>query len=447
MWTLKGDHSSFDIALRSYNLKHNKHCSLDLLPGCLYNSPLNNFEAAMSSAPSIPEVHGAYIQRTLNPVIESLVTDLIVNKPADVLLYMHTWLAERHPSMTLTKAEKAELKRLKRRFQRLQAKVKVKAKSNESVSASSDDEDDYIDEMPAMSLRASNSRTSVSAEAFGVWNKKEDFKPRVIPKSAEQKAQIAERLSRSFMFSALEDTERDVVIDAMEERTANPEEYVIQQGQDGHELFVVDSGRLACSKVFKESQDQTFLKHYEPGDTFGELALLYNAPRAASIKAETLSKLWVLDRGTFSHIVKDAAMRKRERYDNLLKRVELLENMDTYERSQLSDAFQPVSFAAGDYVITEGEQGELFYIIESGAAVAMKILEAGQPAQKVKPYTEGEYFGELALLRGEPRAASIVAETDLKCVTLDRQAFKRLLGPLDDILRRNASKYEGYLMS
>jgi cAMP-dependent protein kinase regulator len=49
------------------------------------------------------------------------------------------------------------------------------------------------------------------------------------------------------------------------------------------------------------------LKTYEPGDAFGELALLYNAPRAATIKAKVASQLWVLDRNTFNHIVKDAA--------------------------------------------------------------------------------------------------------------------------------------------
>jgi cAMP-dependent protein kinase regulator len=51
----------------------------------------------------------------------------------------------------------------------------------------------------------------------------------------------------------------------------------------------------------------TYLKTYEPGESFGELALLYNAPRAASIKAKTSTNLYELDRETFNNIVKDAA--------------------------------------------------------------------------------------------------------------------------------------------
>jgi cAMP-dependent protein kinase regulator len=57
------------------------------------------------------------------------------------------------------------------------------------------------------------------------------------------------------------------------------------------------------------------LRKYEQGDAFGELALLYNAPRAATITSDEECLLYELDRNTFNHIVKDAAIRKREKYD------------------------------------------------------------------------------------------------------------------------------------
>lgn len=96
------------------------------------------------------------------------------------------------------------------------------------------------------------------------------------------------------------------------------------------------------------------MKEYQPGEAFGELALLYNAPRAASIRAKTAADLWALDRRTFNHIVKDSAQQKREKYEEFLKKVSILENMDGYERSKLSDAIQEQWFNEGDYVITEG---------------------------------------------------------------------------------------------
>lgn len=74
----------------------------------------------------------------------------------------------------------------------------------------------------------------------------------------------------------------------------------------------------------------------------------------------------------------------------------------------------------------------------------MKKAGEGEQDMKVMDYGKGEYFGELALIRDMPRAASVYAKTDCVCLTLDRGSFKRLLGPLDDILKRNASIYDEF---
>ena len=84
-------------------------------------------------------------------------------------------------------------------------------------------------------------------------------------------------------------------------------------------MYVVDSGNLMCTKVFPGNSEPTFLTRYQSGDAFGELALLYNAPRAATITANDDCLLWKLDRETFNHIVKDAASRKREKYEKFLE--------------------------------------------------------------------------------------------------------------------------------
>ena len=95
------------------------------------------------------------------------------------------------------------------------------------------------------------------------------------------------------------------------------------------------------------------IKKYFPGDSFGELALLYNAPRAATIISSSDCVLFALDRETFNHIVKDAASKKREKYESFLNNIELLDTMKPYERTQIADALKPMKFDKGDYVVKE----------------------------------------------------------------------------------------------
>jgi cAMP-dependent protein kinase regulator len=115
--------------------------------------------------------------------------------------------------------------------------------------------------------------------------------------------------------------------------------------------------------------------------------------------------------------------------------------MEPYERSVLSDAFVEEKFKAGQHIIKAGEEGNKFYLIEEGECIATK----GEESKEVMHYNQpGQYFGERALLKNEPRAANIIAKTDCTLVSVDRHSFKRLMGPLDAILRRNMEIYEKF---
>ena len=131
---------------------------------------------------------------------------------------------------------------------------------------------------------------------------------------------------------------------------------------------------MTCTK--EHDGKITALKQYGPGETFGELALLYNAPRAATITVDSeKAMLWSLDRLTFSCIIKLAVQKRRQRYQNFLEKVEILNQLERHERSRIADAFTEQWFKLGDTIINEGDQGQDFYMIVEGS---VKVLKAGK---------------------------------------------------------------------
>merc|ERR1712196_164562 len=115
-------------------------------------------------------------------------------------------------------------------------------------------------------------------------------------------------------------------------------------------MGIIESGSFDC-----KIDEKTVVKTCVAGDVFGELALMYNCPRAATVQATAAGTCWKLDRETFNHIVRDAAQKKRDQYEGFLKQVPLLEKMTAYERSQVSDALKEEVFEDGEVIVEEGE--------------------------------------------------------------------------------------------
>merc|ERR550539_1403340 len=151
---------------------------------------------------------------------------------------------------------------------------------------------------------------------------------------------------------------------------------VINEGEDGDYLFVIDERTLDCIKNI--GGEDKVVKTCAPGDVFGELALLYNCPRAASVVAQDECTCWQLDRETFNYIVKDAAVKRRNKYDTFLKNVALISSIEAYERSQIADALKPESFKKGEVIVKQDDPGDKFYIVEDGSLFALKLVAGGE---------------------------------------------------------------------
>lgn len=381
----------------------------------------------------ISEDKKRYIIELLNPVLEEMVADCIHKMPKDPVPYMLDWLQQKKATEEDKLLSPEERQRLAQENKELTDSVgKVKSQVQEAAKMATmnenmpeeeeEEEDDEDDEPPPgwEKPQSTGARQSVSAEAYGEWNAKKAFVPPVIAKSDDQKERLKSCLTKGFLFSSLEDNDLSIVIGAMKEVSMAPGQRAINQGDQGDFLFVIESGVFDCL-IKKPDGSEQCVKTCGSGDVFGELALLYNCPRAASVVAKENGVLWQLDRDTFNHIVKEAAQKKRARYDAFLAKVPLLASMDAYERSQLADALKVQPFADGATVVSQGEAGHTFYIIEEGDAVATKN------GVEVMKYSSGDYFGELALINNKPRAATVTAKGNCRMLSIHATAFKRLI--------------------
>lgn len=267
-------------------------------------------------------------------------------------------------------------------------------------------------------------------------------KPPVNPKSDDEKARLANSTSNNVLFTCLEDDDKQTVYDAMFEKKFKAGETIISQGADGDNFYVVDSGEC---EIFQRGDDgeEKFLKKIESGDSFGELALIYGQPRAATVRAKTDVKCWAIDRLTFRKIMMETTLKKRRLYEEFLKKVTVLEDLTPYERMTVADALVPCEYKDGAIIIKEGSTAFSFYIVVEGEVKVTKIIDGEQ--KEVARLTKGNYFGELALLFDQPRAASVIAVGNVKCIKMDRKSFNNLLGPCMSILKRNLEKYNEFM--
>ncbi|KAI7899092.1 cyclic nucleotide-binding-like protein [Cokeromyces recurvatus] len=312
-----------------------------------------------------------------------------------------------------------------------------------------DEENDYFSAVTPLSTISKYTnrgrRTSVSAESITPSFTATDTmmtKKKWIPKTDSQLHAIQESVRHNFLFKNLDEEHYEDVMNVMVEKQVESGTVVIEQGATGDYFYVVEEGLLECWI------DHQQITSYHAGGSFGELALMYNAPRAATIKAITDCVLWALDRVTFRTILMENTCRKRKMYEIFLEEVPLLKSLVSYERHKIADALESVYFNDGENVILEGNSGDQFYIIESGIAIVYKNNENEQKEveqKEVNQLERGAYFGELALLNDSPRAATVIAKGKLKCATLSKKAFTRLLGSVHEILKRNSENYHAII--
>ncbi|XP_019876700.2 cAMP-dependent protein kinase type I regulatory subunit isoform X2 [Aethina tumida] len=304
--------------------------------------------------------------------------------------------------------------------------------------AASPEDTEDLSPLPAHAQQPVRRRGGISAEPV-TEEDATSYVKKVVPKDYKTMAALSKAIAKNVLFSHLDENERSDIFDAMFPVTCLPGEPIIQQGDEGDNFYVIDQGEV---EVYVNNELVTTIGD---GGSFGELALIYGTPRAATVKAKTDVKLWGIDRDSYRRILMGSTIRKRKMYEEFLSRVSILENLDKWERLTVADALEPVGFEDGETIVKQGEPGDDFYIIVEGTAIVKQNRAEGEDQTEVGRLGPSDYFGEIALLLDRPRAATVVACGPLKCVKLDRARFERVLGLCADILKRNITQYNSFV--
>lgn len=312
-----------------------------------------------------------------------------------------------------------------------------------SVEMGDDDDDDGFpsdgnwmggEDSSAGSMRAprtSNRRGAVSADVIDANDIDHDAPYAKHPKDAKTLAGLQKSVSENVLFAHLDGDDVAIVLDAMFEVKPVKDQIIIQQGDDGDNFYVIDSGTVG---VLIDGAGE--VGTITDGGSFGELALIYGQPRAATIKAKTACRLWAIDRDTYRRILMGSTIKQRKTYETFLQKVKLLESLDKWERLSVADALESVILSDGDVVVKEGDVGNEFFIVERGELV---VTKGGKVVNTLK---SADYFGEVALMGDTgKRVATVAAKGPAKVVKMDKDRFERVLGPVADLLKRGMSAY------
>lgn len=249
-------------------------------------------------------------------------------------------------------------------------------------------------------------------------------------KPESSKSFLRNALTAHYLFESLADEDMDRIISCMRPLTASSGEVIIRQGDMGDLFYCLEVGQAEATvdgvgKVMS----------YQTGGCFGELALIYNTARAASVTATSACKLWALDLRTFRYILATTSSSKMVHRCEFLKKCPFLDPLSNEQIGKLAGALDTCTFEPGQHIIRQGDTGDCFYIIEDGQVKCTQKKSSGREVELLT-LRAGEYFGEMALMLDESRHANCIAVGKVSCLCLDRQKFDMLLGPVQDVLAR-----------
>ena len=241
---------------------------------------------------------------------------------------------------------------------------------------------------------------------------------------------LDERLAllKSTPFALLEEPERRRLAQKLKTRTVHRGDAVFRKGDPGDAFYIVASGRAQVVEA-DSAPHAIQLGTLGRGGHFGEGALVSNTARGATVLATRDLQLLTLAKTDFDEALAEHPdvrnVLKRYMEDlgihNFLKQFSVLGAVPATVLRDIVARLKPLSVKPGAVIVREGEPGHEFYIVRRGI---LEVSRSGGAEEQIVSYLgPGDFFGELSLLTGKNRAATVTAQSAAKLYVLPHEAF------------------------
>lgn len=264
-----------------------------------------------------------------------------------------------------------------------------------------------------------------------------DWREFATEKTKEEKEGIAEAIKASIMFRNINDEQREMLYSCMESVDVKAGEWVIRQGSAGDRFYIIDEGRFEVRLLPDDEEDETgqggnTIHCYEGSreknahPAFGELALMYSAPRSASIVAQTDGHLWALHRSAFRQVLIQAQDHRRE-LKRILGEIPYFQYLDSDGINKLATIMDERTFGRGENITEQGQPGNTMFVIQSGTCYGTQMTQEGTKRSNLKA---GSHFGDEAFSGNGRYETTVMCMQTTSCWQLDVDVLKKTMGPL-----------------
>jgi CRP-like cAMP-binding protein len=227
---------------------------------------------------------------------------------------------------------------------------------------------------------------------------------------------INEAFSHHFFIKSLSEKNKEKIIEEMKLATIGPNKIIFKQGFEGLFFYILKNG------IVELQINKKIIKKLGKGDSFGEFALLHNAPRSGTIRTLTQCELWILERNSFRKIVEESTKENFKENQKFINSISILRVLEGYQQSLLCSSLYKEIYLEKQIIAREGDDANCIIFIKEGEVNCVKNNKI------IRTLHKHDYFGERSIFVEGKRSLDVIANTNCICYAISFTSLEKILG-------------------